>query len=168
MVACDLSHYLSCELPLEIRTSFDESDFGDVVCHFPIIQEQYLEALVWGDERLLDMIMIKFQLRILEQLFVLCANHNALKLVIHIDPLEVAQVSIYERFITYTDQVLTAQGRKAALVIPTDRTSFERLMNYMEQVNADLHHTLLQDDNPVAQQYLKFSSFTFNMEERGC
>ena len=168
LVACDLSHYLSCELPLEIRASFDESDFGDVVCYFPVIQEKYLEALVWEDKSLLDMIMFQFYLKVLEQLFIFCANHNALKLVIHVDPLEAANLDVYNKFVTHTDQVLTQQGRKAALVIPTDAATYDRLIDYIEEVGTDFRHSMLQDNDPVVQQYLKFTSFASKAGERIC
>jgi hypothetical protein len=165
MAAHDFSHYLSCELPLEIRTSFDESDFGDVVCHFPIIEEKYLEALVWEDKSLLDMIMVQFYLKILEQLFVFCLNHNALKLVIHIDPNGATNLNIYNKFVVDIDQILTHKGRKEAFVIPTDLATYGKLIDYIEQVGTDFRHSMLQDNNPIVQQYLKFASFAF--KDRG-
>lgn len=168
IVAQDISHYISCEFPLEIRTGFDESEFGDAVCHFPAIEEKYLEALVWEDKLLLDMIMVQFYLKVLEQLFVFCANHNALKLVIHVDPSEAANLDIYSRFVVSTDQILTHHGRKEVLVMPTDAATYGRLIDYMEQVGTDFRRSMLQDSNPVVQQYLKFTSFAFKDGERSC
>ena len=69
MQARDISHYLSCPLTLEIQESSDESEFGNVICHFPVIQEQYLEAFLWEDDLLIHMIMMQFYLKILERLF---------------------------------------------------------------------------------------------------
>src|SRR3990167_10141396 len=47
----DISHYLSCALTLEVQESSDESAFGEVVCHFPVIQEEYLDAFLWEEDR---------------------------------------------------------------------------------------------------------------------
>jgi len=123
---------------------------------------------VWEDKSLLDMIMVQFYLKILEQLFVFCANHNALKLVIYVDPFEAANLDVYNRFVVDAEQVLTRRGRKEAFVMPTDAATYGRLIDYMEQVGTDFRHTMLQDSNPVVQQYLKFTSFAFKDGERSC
>lgn len=161
MIARDLSHYLSCELILQIRESEGESEFGDVICHFPIIQDEYLEAFVWEDTILMDLILSQFHIKILEQLLIFCANHNALKLVIYANPLEVAALESYKEFIVHTDQVLTHQGRKAAFVIPTNRVTYDKLIDYIEKMSAGFREMLGKDqhDNPIIRQYLKLNTF---------
>jgi hypothetical protein len=157
----DPSHYLSCDLALEIRESGDESAFGDVVCHFPTIQDEYLRAFVWEDATLLSIILMQFHIKILEQLLLFCANHNALKLIIHANPLEAGPLEVYQDFIVHTDQVLTPQGRNTALVIPTDRAAHDKLIDYMEQIRTDFRDLLREDrhSNPIIHQYLKLEKF---------
>src|SRR4051794_12679103 len=60
MVTRDPFHDLSCTLALEIRESKDESEFGDVICHFSAIENDYLEAFVWEDIALIDAITDQF------------------------------------------------------------------------------------------------------------
>lgn len=161
ITVCDPSHYLSSDLILEIRESGDESAFGDVICHFPTIQDEYLKAFVWDDATLISLILIQFHIKILEQLLLFCANHNALKLVIHANPFEEGLLEAYEGFIARIDQVLTPQGRKTALVIPTDRAVHDKLTDYMEQIGTDFRDILREDrcSNPIIRQYLKLDKF---------
>ncbi|MGV8949170.1 MAG: hypothetical protein ACOH2E_07415 [Candidatus Paracaedibacter sp.] len=161
ITVCDPSHYLSCDLILEIRESGDESAFGDVICHFPTIQDEYLKAFVWDDATLISFILVQFYIKILEQLLLFCANHNALKLIIHANPLEAGPLEVYQDFIVHTDQVLTPQGRKTALVIPTDRVAHGKLTDYMEQIGKDFCGILREDQysNPIIHQYLKLDKF---------
>ena len=161
MTARDLSHYLSCELALEIRECEDESAFGDVICRFPVIDEEYLGAFVWDDATLMALIMTQFYVKVLEQLLLFCANHNALQLVIHVNPLEASNLDVYKEFSVHREQVLTHQGRKIALVIPPDRATHDKLIAFMEKITADFHKTLLKEqrDNSIIRQYLKLGMF---------
>lgn len=158
MIARDVSHYLSCTFTLEIQTSDDESAFGDVICHFPVIQEEYLAALVWEDELLVNMIMIQFYLKILERLFVFCANHNALRLVIHANAREATKLIIYEKFAVKTEETVTHHGRTKTLVIRADTDTYSQLIEDMAQIGDDFRQ-MLEDDDPVVQQYAKLSAY---------
>jgi hypothetical protein len=158
MVAHDISHYLSCSLTLEVQPSDDESEFGDVICHFPVIQEEYLEALLWEDEVLINMVMRQFYLKILERLLVFCNNHNALKLIVHANAREAKKMGIYEQFAVHTQEIISHHGRTATLVIPMDTETQNKLIEYMAHV-ADAFREILEDDDPVVQQYAKFSAF---------
>lgn len=162
MTARDLSHFLSCELALEIRESEDESEFGDVICRFPVLQDEYLEAFVWEDTTLMALILVQFHMKILEQLLVFCANHNALKLVIHVDPLEGAPLEAYKEFAVHTDQIITHKGRMTALVIPTDKATYDKLIDHIDQIITDCREMLWEDqhNNPIIQQYLKLNKFS--------
>ena len=158
MVARDISHYLSCALTLEIQASDDESEFGNVICHFPVIQEEYLAALVWEDELLVNIIMIQFYLKILERLFVFCTNHNALKLIVHANAREAKKLVIYEKFAVKTEEIISHHGRTATLVIPTNTETQDKLLDDMAQI-VDAFREILEEDDPVVQQYAKFSAF---------
>ena len=169
LAARDLTHYLSCELALDIRESPDESEFGDVVCHFPVIDSSYLSAVLWNNDLLVEMVMLQFQLKVLEQLLTFCANHNALKLVIHMEPTEILHVSAYKEFVVHTEQILTHQGKKAALVIPTDQVTYGKLLDEMEETSKNYQEVLeeVAEHDPMVQQYMKFSAFNANKQDDG-
>lgn len=162
ITACDPSHYLSCDLELEIQEEEDESAFGDVICRFPTMQDEYLKAFVWEDTILISFILSQFHIKILEQLLVFCVNHNALKLIIHANPFEAGPLEDYQNFIVHTDQVLTPQGRKTVLFIPTDRTAHEKLADYMAQIGTAFRDVLWEEQqaNPIVRQYLKLNKFS--------
>jgi hypothetical protein len=159
MIARDVSHYLSCALTLEVQASDDESEFGGVICHFPVIQEQYLEAFVWEDELLVNMVMMQFYLKILERLFIFCSNHNALKLIIHANAHEAKKLSVYEKFAIHTEEIISHHGRTKTLAIQVNTDTYSQLIDDMEKT-ADDFREILEDDDPVIQQYAKLSTFS--------
>ena len=155
----DISHYLSCALTLEVQESSDESAFGEVVCHFPVIQEEYLEAFLWEDALLINMIMIQFYLKILERLFTFCANHNALKLVIHANAREAKKMDIYKTFTVHTDEMLSHHGRTKILHIPTNTATYDKVIQCMAEVGENFRE-MLEEDDPIVQQYAKLKGFS--------
>jgi hypothetical protein len=159
MIARDVSHYLSCPLTLEVLESFDESEFGDVICHFPVIQEQYLEAFLWEDELLINAIMMQFYLKILERLFTFCANHNALNLVIHANAREAKKMDIYKTFTVHTDEMISHHGRTKILHIPTSPATYDKLIQCMAEIGENFRE-ILEADDPVVQQYAKLKDFS--------
>jgi hypothetical protein len=159
MQARDISHYLSCPLTLEIQESSDESEFGDVICHFPVIQEQYLEAFLWEDKLLINMIMTQFYLKILERLFAFCANHNALKLVIRANAHEAKKIDIYKSFTVHTDEMVSHHGRTKILHIPTTTATYDKLIQCMAEVAKNFCE-MLEEDDPVVRQYAKLRDFS--------
>jgi hypothetical protein len=158
MVARDVSHYLSCALTLEVHASDYESEFGDVICHFPVIQEEYLETFLWEDELLVNMVMIQFYLKVLERLFVFCANHNALKLIVHANAREAKKLSVYEKFAVHKEEIISHHGRTKTLSFQVNTGTYDELVDTMAQIADDFRH-LLEDDDPVVQQYAKLSAF---------
>jgi hypothetical protein len=158
MQARDVSHYVSCFLTLEIEESSDESECGKVICHFPVIQEQYLEAFLWEDELLVNMVMMQFYLKILERLFTFCANHNALKLVIHANAHEAKKMDIYTAFTVHMEEMVSHHGRTKILHIPTTTETYDKLIRCMVEV-AKSFREILEEDDPVVRQYAKLSAF---------
>ena len=158
MIARDVSHFLSCVLTLEIQPSEDESEFGDVICHFPVISEEYLEAFLWEDELMINMVMIQFYLKILERLFVFCSNHNALRLVVHANAREAKKLSVYEKFAIHAEEIVSHHGRTKTLAFQVNTQTYDELVDAMAHVADDFRH-LLEDDDPVVQQYAKLSAF---------
>jgi hypothetical protein len=155
----DISHYLSCALTLEVQENSDESAFGEVVCHFPVIQEEYLEAFLWEDELLINAIMMQFYLKILERLFTFCTNHNALNLVIHANAREAKKMDIYKAFTVHTDEMLSHHGRTKILHIPTNTATYDKVIQCMAEVGENFRE-MLEEDDPIVQQYAKLKGFS--------
>jgi hypothetical protein len=79
MVAHDPFHYLRCELPLK----FEEGGEGlSLVCQFPTIGDDELVDFIEEDEDLLGIVLITFNMHILQNLFSFCAAHKVKNLII--------------------------------------------------------------------------------------
>jgi hypothetical protein len=155
------SHYsLKCDLILEVEKAIDELASGTVICHFPIINGEQLKEFVEEDETLFGMIMIQFQMKILEQLFLFSANHYASELMIFVDDDQADELGIYRDFLVYEDQTITSQGEKTEMVIPTDRETYDKWVDFMQEVTVKFQKTLWneQKSNPLIQQYLAMNS----------
>lgn len=166
LAARDLSHYLACDIPLEIQEGQDESEFGSVTCHLPIIEEQYLEALVWGDEMLVDMVAAQFYLKVLERLLNFCANHNATRLVIDLPSSKSPATQFYKPFVA-PEESPGYGSRDATLIIHPDRATYEKLVLHVADLSQEFQGLLEEEkwDNPMVQQYLKLRSFSRTTED---
>lgn len=153
----DPTYGLKCDLVLEIEESLDEDDSSSVVCYFPNIDHTTLNEFVEEDESLFSMFMIQFQMRILEQLLLFCANHYASKLIIFVDDAQADELGIYQDFLVYKDETITPQGEKTELIIPTDRETFDQWIDFMEEIDQKFKQTLWyeQKNNPIIRQYLE-------------
>jgi hypothetical protein len=161
LFAHDFCHYIDCKIPLEIQESSDESEFGSVICHFPVIQERFLEALVWGEKVLIDMIADQFYLKVLEKILKFCATHNAIKLVIHVSDPKSPVFQFYQPFVS-DKEILTYDAREIALTIPTDKVMYDKLINHMEDLHMEFQKALAEAalENTMIHQYLELSSFS--------
>jgi hypothetical protein len=157
MLVHDPSHYLKCDLILEVEEALEESEAGSVICHFPTISDEALNDFVEEDETLYGMLMIQFQIQVLEQLLLFCATHYASELVIFADDDQADTLGIYQDFLTYKDQTLTHKGEKTEMVIPADRETFDAWVDFMDEINRKFQQSLWHDQktNPVIRKYLK-------------
>ncbi len=157
MTLQDPSHYLACALILEVEESNQEYQGKTVICHFPTLSDEELRDFVEEDEALCDMIMVQFQMKILEQLLLFCASHYASTLVIFADDAQADDLGVYQDFLTYEDQPLTSKGEKTEMVIPADRETFDAWIDFMDDINRKFQQSLWRDQgsNPIIRQYLK-------------
>ncbi len=170
LVAYDPFHRLDCEIALEIRDNEDILeiyDYGEdeeqlepraVVCHFPNILAEELNEFVEGDETLYGMIIVQFQMKLLEQLLLFCSDHDASILLVHTDnTAEGHALEIYRSAAIYEDKIPTITGTKTQLVIPTTLENFDNLLDLMDDVNQDFRKMLWEDQstNPAIREYLK-------------
>jgi len=158
LLARDPSHYLECELILETEAKeADSFEAVAVICHFPNISDEKLQDLIWLDDTLYGIIMIQFQIKLLEQLLLFCATHYASKLIIFADDVQADALGVYQDFLTYKDQTLIYKGEKTEMVIPADRATFDAWIDFMEKITIDFRQTLWREQrsNPIIRQYLK-------------
>lgn len=157
MVTQDPSHYLGCELVLEVEESHEKYGEGTVICHFPKIAVEQFRSYIDEDDTLYGIIMIQFQMKILEQLFLFCATHYASKLIIYTDDTQADELEIYQNFLTYESQTLTQNGEQTEMIIPADPQTFKDWIDFMDRVTLKLRQTLWQDQrtNFAIRQYLK-------------
>lgn len=156
MAIQDPSHGLECNLILEIEEAC-EAESGTVICHFPIIAGEQLKDLVEEDETLYGMIMVQFQMKVLEQLLLFCANHYASRLIIYTDDEQAEELGIYEDFLVHQDQTLTAQGEKTEMLIPVNPEIFAAWLNFMTEATIKFGQELWREQrsNSVIRNYLK-------------
>jgi len=157
MAVRDTSHYLKCNLTLEVEEAQNEIELGRVVCHFPAILDKQLSAFVEEDETLHGMIMIQFQMKIMEQLLLFCGDYSVSHLVIYTDDEHAEELGIFQDFLIHQDQTLTPQGEKTEMIISTDSETFDEWIDFMEEVNLKFGQELWREQrhNPVIREYLK-------------
>lgn len=153
----DPTYGLKCDLILEVEESLDKVDSSSVVCYFPNIDQSALNGFVEEDETLFGLLMIQFQMRILEQLFLFCANHYASNLVIFVDDAQADELGIYQDFLAYKDETITSEGEKTELIIPADRETFDQWIDFMEEVDQKSKQTLWREqrNSPLVRHYLE-------------
>lgn len=159
-------HNLSCSLLLDLQDIFvsegDDETQGDhltpmLVCEFPSIDGNMLYDLVYGDEYLHGVLMVRFYLDILESIFLFCEEKNARGLILTIDDSCNEAIEIYRNFISSETQVSTEKGTQTQIVISTNHLAYDDLIDFIEKIDHDFHQTLWrhQKDNPSMRHYLK-------------
>lgn len=168
----DLPHFLACELFLEIqdRAEGDEClldgfQSREVICHFPKIADAQLKEFIWGDATLYKIIMVTFQMNILEEIFSFCEAHKASKMLIFADNDD--ELGIYKDFLAYKDESkkinhVESKGRevreeKSGIVIPVNRDTHDAWAGFMKSVTFRFRQILRKEQktNPAVQNYLK-------------
>jgi hypothetical protein len=158
MTIQDPFHDLACELFLEIEKNEGEKA---VVCHFPNILDESNRFLD-EDETLYGTIMIHFQMKVLEQLFLFSVDNNASQLSIYMDDDQAEGFGILQDFLTYCDETITECGEKTEMVISTDQNMLGEWCTFMEKTNLGLEQGLWrqQRSNPVIRSYLQSRAHT--------
>ena len=158
MIAKDPSHYLECNLALEVEEGLEEDEEGKVICHFSPIDEGLLNQLVLQDETLYSFILIQFQMKVMEQLLLFCSDQCASQLTIYMDDDQVGKFGIYESFLTRQDKIVTIDGdEKTEMVMPADQETFDVWVDFMDQTRQNFQQILWKDKkiNSVIPFYLK-------------
>jgi hypothetical protein len=166
----DFSHRLACEMTLERkqRLAYSESSEGDnegygfvtvISGDFPTIDiQRFIEKV--NDDYLVDVILTRFHLNLLEQLLVFSRSKEATHLVLTIDMDKLNNVDIYRDFVIFEDDVMTSIGEQREIIIPTDTGTFVTLLDSMKKLDQKFQQTLWreQKNNSTLRKYLKFQS----------
>eukprot|EP01099_Mayorella_cantabrigiensis_P005732 TRINITY_DN463_c1_g4_i4.p2 TRINITY_DN463_c1_g4~~TRINITY_DN463_c1_g4_i4.p2 ORF type:complete len:238 (-),score=18.20 TRINITY_DN463_c1_g4_i4:3314-4027(-) len=160
LIARDSFHRLECEIVLKIhdREDDEEREPRTVACHFPHIAGEELNELVEEDETLYGMIMIQFQLKILEQILLFSSGQDALTLLICTDhESECHALEVYRTLVVHEGKIPTQTGTQTRMAIPTTPKNFDKLINLMDHINQDFRQMLWEDqrDNTAIREYLK-------------
>jgi hypothetical protein len=125
--------------------------------NFPTIDMQGLNQIVHNNEYLQGMILIKFQLKILEELLLFAKNKDAGYLFLNFNEANYDYVEIYQRFIVSQESNLSASGEQIELVMPTDVGTYDELIEFMDELEQDFQQSLWSDQksDPIIRQYLK-------------
>ena len=154
MVAHDPFHYLRCELPLK----FEEGEEGlSLVCQFPTIGDDELVDFIEEDEDLLGIVLITFNMHILQNLFSFCAAHKVKNLIIKATDEQFKGLGIYQEFIKHVDKMPTKQGMMMEITIPVHSNSRAECDEFMEDMTTQFRKTLWQEKitNSAIRDYLK-------------
>lgn len=162
----DMLHALNCEIILEKRSRFahidDHYEEGKsietfLVCNFPQIDTQRLGSLICCDEYLQAMLIIQFQLNILEQMLLFCEEQGATYLTLNFNDSSLDYLEIYQNFIISQEEIITSQGEQTEIVIPSDVCTYDDLLDFMDNVKHEFLQTLWRDQkvNGAYRTYLK-------------
>ncbi|MEI8295262.1 MAG: hypothetical protein WCG04_01910 [Alphaproteobacteria bacterium] len=156
MAIQDPSHYVAVNLILEIKEALDEFDQGSVICYFPKISDEILQELTRQDNNLYSIIMIQFQMKILERLLLFCATHNATTLVIFAND-QNDDLGIYQDFLAYQDHLFVPNSEMTELVIAADQGAYRSWMDFMHRVTVELRQMLWNEQysSSTIKKYLK-------------
>jgi len=152
MTIQDPFHELVCDLVLEIERNGGETA---VVCHFHTFMDDS-HKLLDEDEDLYGIIMIQFQMKVLDHLFLFSTEHKASQLSIYMDDDQAVGFGIVQDFLTHCDETITEYGEKTGTVISTDRNMVSEWRTFMEKTNLELEQDLWrqQRGNPAIRHYL--------------
>ena len=161
MIIQDPSHYLSCTLDLEVEEYCDREEGiadGTVICYFPPIDDSLLNTFIEMDEVLYGMIMVQFQMKVLEQLFLFCAAHYTSQLIIYMNDEQAEKFGIYDDFLSHDGKTLTLKGEKTELVLPANYQTFDKWIDFMDKTSRGFRQSLWKDkaSNFTIRSYLKW------------
>ena len=149
----DPFHDLGCDLILDIEESRGKTV---AVCHFPVILNEPNKFL-HEDEDLYGIIVVQFQMKVLDQLFLFCTDQGASQLTIYMDDAQAEGFGIYKKFLVHCDETLTENGEKTEIIVPTDQENFEKWRNFMKKTSHGFEQDLWREQqlNPAIRHYLK-------------
>ena len=156
MEARDTSHYLTCDLTLEIEEEHHNSGARTIVCHVPQISDELLNTYIWEDETLYAIILIQFQMKIMKELFMFCQNHYVSRLILYPDDTDSDDFGILQDFLIQEEQIHNEDDEKTKMVVPANSETFDTWIEFMNEANIRFQQTLWRNQrkNPAIRHYL--------------
>lgn len=161
----DQPNQLTCTMTLELLECFvpdSASAAGGIFelslsSDFPSIDIQRLCQIVSWDEYLYAMLLIQFQLNILEQLLLFCEKVNATHLILNLNETNQDYLEIYERFVCSQAKRVSPRGSYVSICIPTDANTYDALLDFMDDIQIKFKQTLWQEQKhkPIYRQFIK-------------
>jgi hypothetical protein len=160
MTVQDPTHFLNCELIIEIEASKHNDSLNTVICHFPQILDEDLFNFVEEDEILLGIIMIQFQMKILTHLLNFCMTHYATNLIIYPDDTYNDYLGIYREFLS-VDGHAYEKDAHAEVELPINQQIIDDWASFMDHINLKFRQSLWRDQrrNQAIKNYLKHHPF---------
>jgi hypothetical protein len=158
MTIQDSFHELACDLVMEIEGNGEETA---VVCHFPSFMDDS-HKLLDEDEDLYGIIMIQFQMKVLDHLFLFCTEHKASQLSIYMDDDQAEGFCIVQAFLTHCDESIMEYHEKTEMLISTDQNILGEWRTFMKKTNLELEQDLWrqQRHNLVIRNYLRCRNYS--------
>jgi hypothetical protein len=155
--ARDFRHDLHCQMVLEVKEplGYSEEEGSSVSCDFPTIDTKKFNEKVWWDEYLQGMLMLRFQLRILEQLLLFCEEQAATSLIIRVNDNNIDYLGVFDPYADSIEE--TIKGEMVEAVIPTDVGIYDEVIDFIDRIEKDFRKELWreQGSNTAFRAYLK-------------
>ena len=157
MKAHDASNSIDCEIILKVKEAKEESESSTVICHFPKLNFQGLSNFCDEDETLFGILAVRFQMKVLEQLMLFCAEKLADTLVLIMDYDQAEVLEIYGHCKMVQKKISTPQGKKIQMIIDTRIDQYDAWVELMEETKLKFSQNLWseQRSSPVIKNYLK-------------
>lgn len=149
--ATEIYHELTLEMILELKERFvyskgeaeEEVYLAPIIaCTLPRIDVQKFNEKACQDACFQEILMIQFQLKVLEQLFLFCEEKAAVNLILTMSDSNLDYLEMYRDFFISEEQVITARGEHTEVVIPTDMETYNKVIDFMDQVDKYVCQTL--------------------------
>jgi len=155
----DPFHHLKCNLLLEIEGNRHETEVRRMICHFPPICDEQLEEFTEEDDILYWIFMIRFQMKVLEQLLLFCSDCDVSQLVVYTDDTKIGEAGVYQEFLIDligSDQIFAKAREQTKFVIPSNPETLNAWARFMQEIKIKFAQELWrnQRSNPVIRQYL--------------
>lgn len=157
----DYSNCLSTELTLEVEGQLCDEGKGSLICHFPEIDDEPLNTMIWEDETLYAIIMIQFQMKIMKELFLLCHKLQVSRLVLYPDDANMEDFEIYQDFLIEDDLQAGEDEGHTKLVLLADSEAYMDWVEFMSEASVRFQQTLWKDQrkNSAIRSYLSTHPF---------
>jgi hypothetical protein len=165
-MARDLDHELACEMTLELTEGFapaadgiHEEDYivPILTCNSLSIDVSRFNEKVCWDAYLQAMLLLQFQLKILEELLLFCEEKDVVTIMLTLNDTEEDDIEVFQRFSLSSERVITPNGEQAKIVIQAGTKTYDSIIDFIDEINRNFHQALWrnQKTNAAFRNYIK-------------